>query len=203
MANAWKKWQGEVLGINRLGTVASKRAYEEEFAAWAQDKPEYRSVVADLKAEYARIADAYFAREITRETLDALPKRYTAAERPKRSSHSAKRPSAPSTDTSSASTRAAVRSSIRRRSSSRAQRPQDRPKPSPNGFSATYGKAPTPRRSIRWPEAPSGCRTISNGCWAPARCATSTAHGSTNSTPPTSRDCASGTPGGRSSPTPT
>ena len=30
---------------------------------------------------YARIADAYFAREITRETLDALPKRYTAAER--------------------------------------------------------------------------------------------------------------------------
>ena len=81
IANAWKKWQGEVLGINRLGTVASKRAYEEEFAAWAQDKPEYRSVVADLKAEYARIADAYFAREITRETLDALPKRYTAAER--------------------------------------------------------------------------------------------------------------------------
>ena len=81
IANAWKKWQGEVLGINRLGTVASKRAYEEDFAAWAQDKPEYRSVVADLKAEYARIADAYFAREITRETLDALPKRYTAAER--------------------------------------------------------------------------------------------------------------------------
>ena len=70
-----------LLGINRLGTVASKRAYEEEFAAWAQDKPEYRSVVADLKAEYGRIADAYFAREITRETLDALPKRYTAAER--------------------------------------------------------------------------------------------------------------------------
>ena len=73
IANAWKKWQGEALGIGRLGTVASKRAYEQEFAAWAQDKPEYRSVVADLKAEYARIADAYFAREITRETLDALP----------------------------------------------------------------------------------------------------------------------------------
>ena len=58
IANAWKKWQGEALGIGRLGTVASKRAYEQEFAAWAQDKPEYRSVVADLKAEYARIADA-------------------------------------------------------------------------------------------------------------------------------------------------
>ena len=81
IANAWKKWQGEALGIGRLGTVASKRAYEQEFAAWAQDKPEYRSVVADLKAEYARIADAYFAREITRETLGALPERYTPEER--------------------------------------------------------------------------------------------------------------------------
>lgn len=81
IANAWKKWQGEALGIERLGTAASKRTYEQQFAAWAQDKPEYRDVVRDLKAEYARICDAYFAREITRETLDALPKRYTAAER--------------------------------------------------------------------------------------------------------------------------
>lgn len=81
IANAWKKWQGEVLGIDRHGTVASKRDYEARFAQWAKDKPEYRTVVADLKAEYARIADAYFAREITRETLDALPKRYTPEER--------------------------------------------------------------------------------------------------------------------------
>ena len=81
ISNAWKKWQGEALGLTRLNTVASKQEYEQAFQAWAQDKPEYRSVVADLKAEYGRIADAYFAREITRETLDALPKRYTAAER--------------------------------------------------------------------------------------------------------------------------
>ena len=33
------------------------------------------------KAEYARIADAYFAREITRETLGSLPERYTPEER--------------------------------------------------------------------------------------------------------------------------
>ena len=81
IANAWKKWQGEVLGIERRGTVASKRTYEEAFEAWAQDKPEYRDVVAQLKAEYARIADPYFAREITLETLNALPARYSAKER--------------------------------------------------------------------------------------------------------------------------
>ena len=81
IANAWKKWQGEALGIERRGTVASKRAYEEAFEIWAQDKPEYRDIVAQLKAEYARISDPYFAREITLETLSALPAKYSAKER--------------------------------------------------------------------------------------------------------------------------
>lgn len=81
IANAWKKWQGEALGISRRGTVASKKAYEEAFDNWAQDKPEYRRVVSDLKAEYNRIMDPYFAREITGETLAALPGKYTDEER--------------------------------------------------------------------------------------------------------------------------
>lgn len=81
IANAWKKWQGEMLGINRLGTVAKKRDYEERFAAWAADREEYRTVVAELKAEYARIADAYFAYELISETLAALPTSYNEEER--------------------------------------------------------------------------------------------------------------------------
>lgn len=81
IGNAWKKWQGEALGINRRGTVAAKRSYEDAFAAWAQDKPEYRDIVPQLKAEYARVMTPYFAREITRETLDALPGKYTQKER--------------------------------------------------------------------------------------------------------------------------
>ena len=81
IANAWKKWQGEVLGLTRRGTVASKRDYEERFAAWAADKPAYRDVVRDLKAEYARVTESYFAREITLETLRSLPAKYSDAER--------------------------------------------------------------------------------------------------------------------------
>ncbi len=81
IANSWKKWQGEMLGIDRLGAVGAKRAYEDDFAAWAASKPEYRTVVADLKAEYARITDAYFAREITNETLVSLPAKYSGEER--------------------------------------------------------------------------------------------------------------------------
>ncbi len=81
IANAWKKWQGEVLGINRRNIVSTKRDYEQQFARWAEQKPEYREVVAQLKAEYARIIAPYFAREITRETLEALPAAYTPEER--------------------------------------------------------------------------------------------------------------------------
>ena len=50
-----------------------------EVGSMSRDK--LADLVADLKAEYARIADAYFAREITRETLGALPERYTPEER--------------------------------------------------------------------------------------------------------------------------
>ena len=81
IANAWKKWQGEALGIGRRGTAETKRAYEEAFEAWAQDKPAYRDVVKRLREEYARIADPYFAREITAETIYALPAKYPAEER--------------------------------------------------------------------------------------------------------------------------
>ena len=81
IANAWKKWQGEVLGIRRMKAYEAKCDYERRFAAWAADKEEYADVLALLKAEYARIADPYFAREITAETLATLPARYSAEER--------------------------------------------------------------------------------------------------------------------------
>ncbi len=71
VANGWKKWQGEVLGLSRLGTLASKQAYEERFNEWAAGEPEYSGVVAEMKAEYARIVDAYFAYELMNETLRA------------------------------------------------------------------------------------------------------------------------------------
>jgi hypothetical protein len=45
IANAWKKWQGEVLGLRRLGTADKKRAYEQEFQKWANDKSESKNLL--------------------------------------------------------------------------------------------------------------------------------------------------------------
>ena len=81
IANAWKKWQGEVLGLTRLNTAEKKRAEEAAFQQWSEQNPAYATVLGELKAEYARIIDPYFAREITNETLVQLPVRYSEKER--------------------------------------------------------------------------------------------------------------------------
>ena len=52
VANAWKKWQGESLGLERLGTLGKKRAYEERFARWAAGQPEYAGVLERLRSAY-------------------------------------------------------------------------------------------------------------------------------------------------------
>ena len=51
VANAWKKWQGEMRGINRLGTVDRKRAYEARFMEWAKGT-EYEGIIPALDSLY-------------------------------------------------------------------------------------------------------------------------------------------------------
>ncbi|MBQ0159339.1 MAG: S46 family peptidase [Bacteroidales bacterium] len=56
IANGWKKWQGETLGINRLDGVGQKKAQEAQFQAWANNRSEYKNVLRDLNSAYGRIA---------------------------------------------------------------------------------------------------------------------------------------------------
>ncbi len=72
IANAWKKWQGEVLGLKRLGTVGKKRAYEEGFARWAASRPEYASLLDSMHAAYGALADAYWRSEYYAESVGAI-----------------------------------------------------------------------------------------------------------------------------------
>lgn len=81
IANAWKKWQGEQLGLTRRKTAETKRAYEQAFQAWADQRPEYAGLLSEMKAEYARMLQPYYAYEITRETLGTLPVNYSVEER--------------------------------------------------------------------------------------------------------------------------
>ena len=78
IANAWKKWQGEALGLTRMKTLETKRQQEELFR---RENPRGGELLDAMKAEYRRITTPYFAREITLETLRALPAKYSDEER--------------------------------------------------------------------------------------------------------------------------
>ena len=52
IANGWKKWQGESLGIERLHGVEQKYAQEAEFRTWASNKPQYRDVLDEMEVNY-------------------------------------------------------------------------------------------------------------------------------------------------------
>ncbi|MBR5477418.1 MAG: S46 family peptidase, partial [Bacteroidaceae bacterium] len=72
IANAWKKWQGESLGLERLKTADKKENYEKAFAAWAADKPQYAALPDSMHAAYEKVIPGYFARELFNETIAGI-----------------------------------------------------------------------------------------------------------------------------------
>lgn len=69
VSNAWKKWQGESKGIERLNTVEEKRKYEQEFEEWASDKPEYRDLIRKMAHLYGKLEPYSFARDYYNEAI--------------------------------------------------------------------------------------------------------------------------------------
>ncbi len=67
VANAWKKWQGEMKGIVRMETVAAKKAYEARFNEWAAGT-EYEGLTAELDSLYSLLNPYLFAYEIYTES---------------------------------------------------------------------------------------------------------------------------------------
>ncbi len=77
IANAWKKWQGEVLGIKRLGTYEKKLRTEQRFVEATDDG----EVLQELKNEFARALPYYYTRELLGETLLTLRYGFTDEEK--------------------------------------------------------------------------------------------------------------------------
>lgn len=61
VANAWKKWQGEVKGLKRFNTVAQKQKLEQEFFRWAGSKEKYNGLLDKYKKLYDRRKDLILA----------------------------------------------------------------------------------------------------------------------------------------------
>lgn len=72
IANSWKKWQGEVLGLKRMNTVEKKKSYEQKFQTWASTKPEYAHLLDSIKASYAKVTPEYYAYELYSESINGI-----------------------------------------------------------------------------------------------------------------------------------
>ena len=71
VANAWKKWQGEILGLRKNDIVSKKQAYEAGFSKWAEGT-EYEGITDSLSRLYKELEPYYFASEIFQETAYAV-----------------------------------------------------------------------------------------------------------------------------------
>ncbi len=71
--NAYKKWQGEVLGMNRTKGLEKKKAYEAAFLqkvnANARWKEQYGTILDDLNAAHAEFKPYSFARDYQSEVI--------------------------------------------------------------------------------------------------------------------------------------
>ncbi len=71
--NAYKKWQGEVLGLTRTDGVGKKKIYEAEFQkrvdANANWKAKYGNILKDLESAYANIKPYSLARDYYSEII--------------------------------------------------------------------------------------------------------------------------------------
>ena len=68
VANAWKKWQGEKKGIDRLGTVSDKLEYEKRFREWARGG-RYDGLLERLDSLYGLLEPYEFVKDIYTETV--------------------------------------------------------------------------------------------------------------------------------------
>ena len=71
VANAWKKWQGEVKGIKKMKTVQTKQEFEKAFDRWAKGG-EFDGVIAKIAQLYKDLEPYQFAADYYTETARTI-----------------------------------------------------------------------------------------------------------------------------------
>ncbi|WP_018627766.1 S46 family peptidase [Niabella aurantiaca] len=76
ISNAWKKWQGEILGLTRTGAVQKKQLYETDFQKRLQASEslykKYGNVLQELNDVYKEIAPYGLTRDYYLETISKI-----------------------------------------------------------------------------------------------------------------------------------
>lgn len=72
IANAWKKWSGEIKGLRKVNAIGAKQEFEKQFqekVIKAGKQTEYGNLLPEFKNNYQEIKDYAIARDIYNETV--------------------------------------------------------------------------------------------------------------------------------------
>jgi hypothetical protein len=73
IANSWKKWQGEILGLNRMNTIEKKQQFEARFTEWINHddsrKEKYGNILPSYKELYSGMKDYTLVNNYTSEVF--------------------------------------------------------------------------------------------------------------------------------------
>jgi hypothetical protein len=74
IANSWKKWQGEILGLDKMNTIAKKQEFEAQVTRWVggddSRKAKYGSLLPAYKDLYASLKDFTLVNSYTNEVFN-------------------------------------------------------------------------------------------------------------------------------------
>ena len=76
ISNSWKRWIGEIRGLDKLDAVAKKKAFEEKFQAWADADPQRKEKYGSLLEEYAKLYPEYGKYDLWSSCLSEVFVRY-------------------------------------------------------------------------------------------------------------------------------
>jgi hypothetical protein len=73
IANSWKKWIGEIQGLNRMNTIAKKQEFEARFMEWAardsKTAAKYSQILPEYKKLYTSLRDYSLVNSYTNEVM--------------------------------------------------------------------------------------------------------------------------------------
>jgi hypothetical protein len=76
ISNSWKRWIGEIRGLNKLDAIHKKKTYEKEFQAWADADPQRKMKYGSLLEEYAKLYPEYGKYDLWSSYLSEVFRRY-------------------------------------------------------------------------------------------------------------------------------
>lgn len=76
IANSWKKWQGEIMGLDKMNTIETKEDYEKKFAKWvdadAVRSSKYGKILPSYKNFYDEMKEYTLVNNYTNEVFNGV-----------------------------------------------------------------------------------------------------------------------------------